>query len=283
MQVVYADVLIILNTYVNFALLRLAAVISGAGVNRLRLFLSALAGGVYSLVIFVDSMPAALSFALKIAVSALMVLIAFGYKNFAVYAKKFAAFFFVSFLFAGLMFALWIFVRPQTMLFNNQTVYFQFDTLTLLIATTVCYVLLRVICFITEKRAPKGHIYEITVCIMERSVTCNALLDSGSTLKDCFTSLPVIAADRSLFDFIPEDISEIPKKLRPRYIPLNTVSGDGAMLAVRPDKVRIRGVNCDFETSELFIGLSAAKIKNGDFEAVLPYEILEQREGKTYV
>lgn len=283
MQVVYADVLIILNTYVNFALLRLSSLISGANVSRLRLLLSALLGGVYSLIILVDDIPEVLSLFLKLAVSALMTLIAFGYKSFLMYAKRFSAFIFVSFLFAGLMFALWIFVRPDTMLYNNATVYFQFDTLTLLITTTVCYTILRVMCLIIDRKSPKGHIYEITVYMADEKVTCRALLDSGNSLKDYFTSLPIVTVDSSKLSFISNDIEKIPPELKPRYVPINTVSGDGLLLTVRPEKVRIKGVGCDFETRDLLIGICNSRIKNGDFDAVLPYEISDQWEEKNYV
>ncbi|MGN1117396.1 MAG: sigma-E processing peptidase SpoIIGA, partial [Acutalibacteraceae bacterium] len=44
MQTIYADVLVILNTYVNFALLRLTALIDKSKVKRLRIFLGALLG-----------------------------------------------------------------------------------------------------------------------------------------------------------------------------------------------------------------------------------------------
>lgn len=283
MQVVYADVLIILNTYVNFALLRLASLITGSNASRLRILLSALFGGVYSLIILADGVPPWLSLLLKAAATALMTLIAFGYKNFLSYAKRFSAFLFASFLFAGLMFALWVFVKPETMVYNNATVYFGFDTMTLLIATTACYAVLRVLCLAMEKKAPKGHIYEITVYIAGRAVKLNALLDSGSSLRDFFTALPIIAVDGSEFGFLPDSITEMPSDLKPRLVPINTVSGDGTMLTVRPDRVRIRGVGCDFETKDLLIGLSRSKIKNGDFEAVLPYGIMEQRGVKNHV
>lgn len=282
MQVVYADVLIILNTYVNFALLRLTSLISSDGANRLRLLLSALFGGVYSLIILVD-IPQWLALFLKTAICSLMTLIAFGYGGLRPYIKKTATFLFVTFLFAGVMFALWLFLRPDTMLFNNATVYFGFDTMTLLIATSVCYVLLRFMYFIIEKRAPKGYIYRLTVYIDGTQIVCDALLDSGNALKDYFTSLPIIAVDKSLFGFLPEKVEDIPPKYKPRYIPVNTVSGDGMMLIIRPNKVKISGAGGTFETENVLVGLSETKIKNGDFQAILPYTIEETAKEAKYV
>ena len=74
LMVIYADVLIILNTYINFILLRLSGYFVGAEINRLRLFSGALAGGVYSLIILADGMSRGVSVILKIAVSALIVI-----------------------------------------------------------------------------------------------------------------------------------------------------------------------------------------------------------------
>lgn len=283
MQIVYVDVLIILNTYVNFALLRLTSFICSANANKLRLLLSALIGGIYSLIILVDNISEFASVLIKIVACIFMTFVAFGYNGIYVFTKRTLTFLFVSFVFAGLMFGLWLFVNPNTMFYNNTTVYFGFDTATLLIATTVCYIILRLICLIIDKKAPKGHIYEVTVHIDSRTVVCKALLDSGNTLKDYFTSFPIVTSDKTKFDFIPDEIDKINPQLKPRYVPVTTVSGDGLLLTVRPERVHIKGINCDFETKNMLLGLSKAKIKNGDFDAVLPYEAVQLREEKTHV
>lgn len=280
--IIYADVLIILNTYINFILLRLSAFFVGSEISRLRLFAGAFLGGIYSLIILVDGMPDWVSSLLKILSCALIVLISFRHHNVRSFLRSFLSFFVVSFVFAGLMLALWISVSPDTMMYNNGAVYFGFDTMTLLLTTTVCYVVLRAIYFFIEKRTAKASLYYIEIYTLDEVIKCRALLDSGNSLRDYFTSLPVILVSQErLSKVLSEDNfqnKEIQKQLKIRYIPFSTVGGDGVITVFRPKKVRIYGVGCDFETDRILIGESKTKIKNGEFEAILPCDILQ--EGK---
>lgn len=278
-MVIYADVLIILNTYINFILLRLSGYFVGAEISRLRLFAGALFGGIYSLIILVDGMSEWLSVLLKITVSAFIVLMSFRQHNVRSFIKCFLSFFTVSFVFAGLMLALWIFVSPDTMMYNNGAVYFGFDTMTLLVTTTVCYAVLRLIYFFIEKRSAKASLYYIEIYALEEVIKCRALLDSGNSLRDYFTSLPVIlVSEEKLRTLLMCENESIKRELKVRYIPFSTVGGEGVISVFRPKKVRIYGAGCDFETDNILIGQSKTKIKNGEFEAVLPCDILQ--EGK---
>lgn len=274
-MVIYADVLIILNTYINFILLRLSGYFVGAEINRLRLFCGALSGGVYSLIILADGMPEWVSAALKIAVSVLIVIISFRQHNIRSFIRSFLSFYTVSFVFTGLMLALWIFVSPDTMMYNNGTVYFGFDTMTLLVTATVCYAILRVIYFFIEKRTARASLYNIEIYVFDEVIKCRALLDSGNSLRDYFTSLPVILVSEEKLEKILMDKSEEKEPLKTRYVPFSTVGGEGIIPVFRPNKVRIYSASCDFETSEVLIGQSKTKIKNGEFEAILPCDIAE--------
>lgn len=275
-MVIYADVLIILNTYINFILLRLTGYFIGADISRLRLFSGALFGGLYSLVILVDGMPDWLSLIFKISVSVLIVLISFRQYNFLSFVKSFLTFFSVSFVFAGLMLAIWIFVSPDTMMYNNGTVYFGFDTMTLLVITMVCYVVLRLIYFFIERRTDKGSLFYVEIYVPGETVKCRALSDSGNSLRDCFTALPVIlVSEEKVKGLLNCKDEETKKALKVRYIPFSTIGGNGVIPVFRPEKVRIYGVGCDFETKDVLIGQSVTKIRNGEFEALLPCDILK--------
>jgi len=277
LMVIYADVLIILNTYINFILLRLSGYFVGAEINRLRLFSGALAGGVYSLIILADGMSRGVSVILKIAVSALIVIISFRQHGIRYFLRCFLSFYTVSFVFAGLMLALWIFVSPDTMMYNNGEVYFGFDTMTLLVTATVCYGLLRLIYFFIEKRTAKASLFNIEIYFLDKVISCRALLDSGNNLRDYFTSLPVIlVSEEKLRELMQDDITR--EKLKVRYIPFSTIGGEGLVPVFRPDRVRIYSVSSDFETSDVLIGQSRTRIKNGEFEAILPCDVLQ--EGK---
>lgn len=273
MQTVYADVLIILNTYVNFALLRMTALIDRKNVKRLRIVLAALSGGIYSLIILCEDISSFTVFISKTAVSIIMVLISFGFSSLRGFLRSFAVFFGVSFTFAGLMLALWLFAAPAGMIFNNGTVYFSFDTMTLLTFTAVSYALVRIIFLFSERHSPKGSIYEIRITVNDAEIVCDALCDTGSSLKDWYTSLPVILISPELTEGITEELLE-----KARYIPASTAGGETLIKIFKPQRIHIKGVGCDIENAEAFIGISNTKIKNGEFRAVIPHSLIKEEK-----
>lgn len=278
MQTVYADVLVILNTYVNFALLRLTAVIDRKKVGRLRIFLAALIGGVYSLIILWEDLGNIFVLISKITVSVLMVLAAFGFVNLRSFLRSFAVFFGVSFVFAGLMLALWLFAAPDGMLFNNGTVYFRFDTMTLLVLTALSYALVRLIFLFGEKHTPKGSIYDVCITLCGKEIKCSGLCDSGSSLCDWYTSLPVILISPELIENIPPGFFE--SETNTRFIPAQTAGGETLIKIFRPDKIQIKGTDCDLATSDAYIGISPTKLTSGEFRAVIPHKIIKEAKGK---
>lgn len=278
MQTVYADVLVILNTYVNFALLRLTAIIDRRHAGRLRVFLAALTGGVYSLIILCDGIGDAAVFLSRIAVSAIMVLISFGFPSLRGFLRSFAVFFGVSFVFAGLMLALWLFAAPDGMIFNNGTVYFGIDTMTLLILTAISYFTVRLIFLFAQRHTPRGSIYEIRITAGDTDIVCPALCDSGSSLCDWYTSLPVILISPELIEKIPE--SFFANEAKTRYIPAETAGGSTLIKIFKAQKIHIKGIGFDEEVSDAYIGISNTPLKNGEFRAIIPHSLIREDNEK---
>lgn len=278
MQTVYADVLVILNTYVNFALLRLTGLIDRRNVGRLRIFLAALLGGLYSLIILCDGLSNVVVFLSRTAVSALMVLLAFGFGCVRKYLRDFAVFFGVSFIFAGLMLALWLFAAPKGMIFNNGTVYFRFDTITLLTMTAVSYAVVRLIFLFGEKKTSKGRIYDLSIKIGDCQISCSALSDSGSSLRDWYSSEPVILICPTLIEKLPEEL--LKNETKTRVIPVKTAGGETLIKIFKPDSIHIKGIDFENETKGAYIGISKAPLTNGEFRAVIPHEMTEKEKEK---
>lgn len=278
MQTIYADVLVILNTYINFALLRLTALIDRKKVSRLRLFLAALTGGFYSLIILVEENKNPLFFILKIAVSVLMLFIAFGFISPRRFFRSFAVFFGVNFIFAGLMFALWLFAAPEGMIFNNGMVYFNFDTMTLLVLTALSYALVRLIFLFAEKKTASSAICEIEITLCGKVIKCPALCDSGSSLRDWYSSRPVILISPELLSDIPDSFFE--DETKSRLIPAVTAGGETLIRIFRAESIHIKATGCEAKNPDAYIGISNTKIKNGEFRAVIPHEMIEEAREK---
>ena len=140
--VVYADVLMVTNLFINYFLLSAVKLLLRVSVPRKRILFGALIGSVYALTIFLPKLPTAVSALMNLSASALMVFAAFPIHSRKKFLKAFLAFFVINFAFAGTMLALWLFFRPNGMIYQNGTVYFDIDIKILIGTTVLCYILL---------------------------------------------------------------------------------------------------------------------------------------------
>lgn len=282
---VYVDVLVSINIFVNYFLLMCVKGILKINVKRSKLILGALAGGVYSLVIFIPEIPEPLIFLMNITASLFIVIISFKPANVKQLVKCFAVFFGVNFAFAGLMLALWLLFSPKGMIYNNSIVYFNIDIKVLTLSTVVCYFIITLITKLSKRSAPDNKIFSITLLNENKSITVNALLDTGNTLRDPFTGKPVIILEKSvvkkLFDvnvlnfFENGELKENFDNKKLRLIPVNTVSSTGMLKAAIIDGVIVNSKNIIIKN--VIAAQSETAFKSGEYSALLNNDIINER------
>lgn len=260
-MVIYVDVLFVINFFITFLLLLFTSKMIKRDVKIYRLLFGAALGGLYSLVILFDELNFLISFFGKIAVALLIVLISFGFKRFYLYIKAAAIFFFSNMLFLGIILAVWFAYKPDGIVINNNTVYFDISAKILLFSALIAYVISVVIIKLYNHTIAKKEIFSLTIYKNDKKIHMFAFLDSGNKLKEPFSNYPVIIADSNKLDFQEE-----------RIIPYNTVGGEGVLKAFKPDKVVLSSGKKNYETSRVYIALSTVDSK--DFSAILNPEIL---------
>lgn len=272
-QVVYADILFVVNVYVTYALLALTDLIAKTSSKRIRRVLGAILGGLYSFVIFIPYLPSWAITVSRLAFAALLVFVVYGKMSRKSFFINYSGFFLVNFIFAGLMFALWYFIAPSSMMYYGSVVYFDIDTLTLVILTIVCYAIISFVDLLIRSRSPSDTLFELSVYIKNKCVTCKAFFDTGNCIVDPFTSMPVIIMDENICEeILPEYIetnSENAADLSFRYIPCSSFAGEGTLKAFRPERVHIKGVKTEFDTDKVFVAMTNKKIKGGEYGALL--------------
>ena len=92
--VVYVDILLIVNFFVNLLLLQITCLVSKRSPKLYRIIISSCIGSLYSLIIFVDNLNAVLCELSKLIASAVMVLAAFGFRRVLVFVKQLLIFYF---------------------------------------------------------------------------------------------------------------------------------------------------------------------------------------------
>lgn len=273
--VIYADILIAINLIVNYLLLRATSVILGAERNAVRLLISSVLGGVFSLIIFVDNIPIWLNVPIKIIFLSVMVSVAFGIKKLSDFMKNFAAFFLCNFAFAGIMLAVNVFVSPDATVFKNGVVYFDISFVTLVAASVGCYAVLTLISKFTRSRMVHNLLYEISVMYDGKTVSGKALLDTGNNLKDGFSGKPVIIAEKSFLEkIIPAD-SDITKLRSFRLIPYSTINSGGALPAFLAEEITVIFEGKRTTLRDIYVAVTDKKIVSSDYSVLLGAPFLE--------
>lgn len=297
-MVVYADVLIILNLFVTYFLLLCTKGMLRKHVKRKRLLFGALFGGFYALVIFLPPLPKVISCLMNITASLILVFIAFPIQGKKDLIKTIAAFLSVNFAFAGIMFAIWLHFSPSGMIYENGSVYFDIDIKTLILSTSLCYVILTVAERLLKRRAPDNCLYEIELQHRDKRIKTTALLDTGNSLRDGFSDTTVIVAEstlcKDLLGETPQHLfqqSKLPGekiKEKLRVIPFSDVAKEGIMYAVRIDCILVP--KKQIEIHPVLLAESHQSFTNGEYRVILGNDFFERskqyanhRKNKTMV
>ncbi|MCQ2485565.1 MAG: sigma-E processing peptidase SpoIIGA [Clostridia bacterium] len=283
---IYADVLVVINLFVNYALLLCSARIMKSTVSRLRVLAGALTGSAYGLIIFLPELPRIVELLIRIAATLLIVLCTFGYGNVRKLFRCFFTFFAVSMAFGGIMTVLWMTVSPVGMVMNNGVCYFDIDIVVLAASTVVCFAVVSIISHFIERRAPKEFSALLRIEYGGKSVALNALIDTGNSLRESFSGYPVAVAERSavekilpvsVLDYLDENNSEN-TDLSMRLIIHNTVSGTGVLPAFHPDCVEIKTVSRTVKTDRIYIAVTKNIIAKGEYSVIVSPDLLSEEK-----
>ena len=110
----------------------------------------------------------------------------------------------------------------------------------------------------------------------ERQVNFAAKVDTCNSLREPFSNLPVIvASEEVLKPVLPQDFQFLIKGnemqnfegFKIRFIPFQTVSGEGLLPAFKPDVVKIKN---DFEKEAYIAVCSKEVLPDGTFSLINP-------------
>ena len=138
-MVIYADVLLAVNWWVDFLLLALLRRVTGARAPGWRLALGAFCGGLTALVLLLPPLPVWVSLLCKAGGAVLMVVVAFPVENGRRFLRRILWLFALSAGLAGLCQGLYYFFAPPGIYVGNGVVYYRISPLLLVGMTLLCY------------------------------------------------------------------------------------------------------------------------------------------------
>ncbi len=286
-QVVYADVLVFVNIFVNYFLLRATEGFLHTGASTPRLIAGAVAGGIYSLTLFLPEHSLWLTLAMKALFLAFLVYLVFRASCLRRFAVQSLCFLAVNFIFAGVMlFVRMVFSTPG-MVFYNGAVYFDVSVPSLIICTFIGFSAAKLFSRAVRRKTPDDREYELVIAVGYNSVKLKSLLDTGNTLTDGFGARPVIIANYdSLYGLFDADAreffsnsSELPSGSewahRVRMVPYKGVGSYGLLPAFRPDYITVSAGGAGVRSENTVIAVTKEKISGGEYSALLNSLIFE--------
>ncbi len=278
--VIYVDKLLAVNLFIGVLMLLSASKICGIHIKRRGLIAGSLLSSASSLLIFLPGESVTLSVLSRIVAVTVIVYCSFFPQSLKSFFKSLGAFLTVNLIFAGIVLAIKFSLYPGVH-FINGAVYFDISALMLIIMSAFCYGAIALGGHLTARRTQKNDKLEIEVSFRGKAVKTDALLDSGSSLKESFSGRPVIVSElKSIAGLLePYELSffkgdylsaRVPDTIKSsvRLIPYKAIGNEGLLPSFRADKVISRYKGKEYIVEGVFIGVVTKELSTGEYRAI---------------
>jgi len=299
--VVYVDLLFLINLLIDGALLLVTAWTLKTAYRFWRLLAAAALGALYVVLLFYPEASFLFSFGIKLLVSLAMIGMAFGYGGLGRYLRHLGAFYLVNFAVAGGVFALSYVLMSSDELMAG-ILYSRLGGMPFssgVLAVLLCFFLwlfYRLFQSARTRQQLGARLADVRIELGEYAYSCSGLVDTGNQLYDPLTRTPVMIIEAAEWkDVIPEAwlkqirtseadriISAIgegdyPFQDRLRLVPYRGVNrGTQFLLALKPDRVKVRYEEQEWETSRVLVGLDGGRLsRDGSYRAIIHPQLLE--------
>lgn len=307
---VYVDLVFFSNLAMDGVVLLTTAKVRRADISRFRLLAAAAVGAAYAAIMFVAHTPYLYSFAAKVAVSLLMVLLCFGYGGPLQLVRNFGAFYAVSFAALGGVIGIGFLLRSLDAPWAAMSLTdgggialeWRMQLVLFALAFLLAVWLFRQTAETRRRRdGLERQIWEAEVRLDNRSWTVRAMVDTGNRLYDPLTRMPVMimeagiwrqelpdgwcerlrgeSADRLVAELDAARADGFAWAHRLRLVPYRAVNGTTRMmLALKPDGVLL---SCEGQSprlaTRLLIGLDGGALSSESaYRAILHPDLIGQ-------
>ena len=299
---IYLDVVILENIVINYLILLVTAKFSKNRSSTLRLLLGAMLGAAYLVImILLPDMKVYTTVLSKLLLSVAMVAVTFHFTKLTLFFKALAMFYAATFLFAGAGFALMFFNREWGIMRNGvlMTPMALLNTKwsELLMAFVVTLIILRIVWDVIQKKFLREKLLvQMIISFDKKSIQLFALVDTGNSLHDPLTNMPVVVVEYSAVkELLPLDIRGIFEKnsdndlnmitatiscsdwfSRFRLIPFTSLGKENGMLiGFRPDYIEIGTEDEKKGVQEVIVGIyNRALSRNEQYKALMNPELM---------
>lgn len=244
---IYADILVVVNLYIDFFLLWCVEKFLHLRGKGFRLALGALTGAVLALSVLLPGLPSPVHLLIGIITSLAVTAAAFAPLRPREFLRAAVCFWGFTLLLAGFFLFLLRFFAPKNVAVLGSVVYFDLSPLLLFAFTVGAYGVFSLWQKLFSGRTAGLRCQWVTVENRGASTRLYLKADTGNALREPFSGLPVVVCTaESLGNTAPEEAAEFAKSGKIgdspnlqglRLIPFESVGGAGVLPAFRPQKV----------------------------------------------
>lgn len=261
-EVIYGDIYFIINFSMDFLVLYICGKIRQQKLKVIPMIFSAAVGSIYALTALFISNGNLIEWLILLCVAALMCYIAFDLKSIGSLTVTLSLFIAVNFLLSGGITALYSMLNrvksrsvldPKDMLPNISE---KIPPILLLLLALGSGLFSFIWSLCMKKNITQA---EASVHIEQNghTIDCRGLCDSGNLLCEPISGRPVLVIKRELFSALAGErlikmiaVGKLDKlsdkeQRQIRYIPMQSVGGDGILIGLVPDKVTVNGEERD--------------------------------------
>lgn len=288
-QIIYADVLFIVNFSMDFIALYITSKLIHHHISILALIFSAGIGGTYGVISVISSGNGIINALINLSIAALMCFIVFGSHSLLLLIRNTLTFYGISFLMGGAMTGIFYMTNKGALgrgvVINGEpnTIYSEISPISLILCAFAA-VMFSYLCSLIMKKIKSVKKADITVRFNGKEITFTGICDTGNLLTDPISSLPCIICSFQKFKhLIPNTLiplfrdknvglleyidPELSKKIR--IIPMRGVGSSGILLGIIPDEAKLNGVK-----KELCIACDPEANSYGETEAIIPASVI---------
>jgi len=295
---IYLDVLFLENFVINYIILYVTSIFSKVRVSSLRIAGGAAIGALYvAVLILLPGMKVYGTIVAKLLLSAGIIAVTFTPEKLKSFLKILVMFYGSTFIFAGAAFAFIYFNQSGGFVRNGIVYVFWRYKLTLLALSIMTVgIIIKVLIEIIQSRAKEKYLMPIKISFEDNVIELAALVDTGNSLHDPLTNMPVIIVEYlAIKDVLPADIQDIFKESKEndldniskvisnskwfsrfRLIPFMSIGKDnGILIGFKPDYIEIGKDDEKKGVKDVVVGICNKTLsRNERYRALLNPELV---------
>ncbi len=279
--------------FMNSIIIYATAIILKKEIKVLRILAGSIIGAVYACIYYISNMEIYSNTVLKIILSLVIVYISFNSKGIKSFFREVLIFYFTSFTFGGVTFALLYFISPSGIIFENGTLVGIYPMKMILIGGLFGFFII-IISFksIKNKFSKKDMLCNISLIFDKKRVDIKAIIDTGNFLKEPITGKPVIIVEKDVLkNAISVDIIENLEEIingreiidneyisKIRLIPFSALGTEnGLILGIKPENFYISYQGKISENKNVIVGIYNKKLsKSNKYNALVGLDIINK-------